>query len=126
MACVCVSPKFENQGIGVRLMTFIENFARQNGVKSLFCLSNPSHQLLPAKRRLPGRRPRRPPADAPATVRSERAEVEGADQDAVKKPRRIAHRSPLNRRKSLSNETISKPPQIAKRGEKRNRSRVLA
>lgn len=39
MACVCVSPKFENQGIGVRLMTFIESYARQQGIKTLFCLS---------------------------------------------------------------------------------------
>jgi amino-acid N-acetyltransferase len=39
MACVCVSPKFENQGIGLRLMTFIESHARQIGIKELFCLS---------------------------------------------------------------------------------------
>jgi amino-acid N-acetyltransferase len=39
MACVCVSPKFENQGIGVRLMNFIEGQARQFGIKTLFCLS---------------------------------------------------------------------------------------
>ncbi len=39
MACVCVSPKFENQGIGLRLMNFIEGHARQQGIKELFCLS---------------------------------------------------------------------------------------
>jgi len=39
MACVCVSPTFENQGIGVRLMHFIEEQARAAGVKELFCLS---------------------------------------------------------------------------------------
>lgn len=39
MACVCVSSKFENQGIGLRLMAFVENHARQTGVKELFCLS---------------------------------------------------------------------------------------
>jgi amino-acid N-acetyltransferase len=39
MACVCVAGKFENQGIGLRLMNFVEELARQRGVKELFCLS---------------------------------------------------------------------------------------
>lgn len=39
MAAVCVSPKFENQGIGLRLMNFSEEQARQLGIKTLFCLS---------------------------------------------------------------------------------------
>jgi amino-acid N-acetyltransferase len=39
MACVCVSPKFENQGIGVRLMNFAEERARESGFRELFCLS---------------------------------------------------------------------------------------
>jgi amino-acid N-acetyltransferase len=39
MACVCVDPKYENQGIGARLMQFAEDQARANGVTELFCLS---------------------------------------------------------------------------------------
>jgi amino-acid N-acetyltransferase len=39
MACVCVDAKFENQGIGLRLMQFIENQARARHVGELFCLS---------------------------------------------------------------------------------------
>lgn len=39
MAAVCVSPKFENQGIGLRLMQFVEGQARQQGIRTLFCLS---------------------------------------------------------------------------------------
>lgn len=39
MAAVCVSPKFENQGIGLRLMNFSEEQARHLGMKTLFCLS---------------------------------------------------------------------------------------
>jgi amino-acid N-acetyltransferase len=39
MACVCVDPKYENQGIGLRLMQFIESQARARGVRELFCLS---------------------------------------------------------------------------------------
>jgi amino-acid N-acetyltransferase len=39
MACVCVSAKYENQGIGGRLMQFTEEQARQNGAREVFCLS---------------------------------------------------------------------------------------
>jgi amino-acid N-acetyltransferase len=39
MACVCVDAKYENQGIGGRLMHFVENQARTAGVQELFCLS---------------------------------------------------------------------------------------
>ena len=39
MACVCVSAKYENQGIGARLMQYIEEQARQGGSRELFCLS---------------------------------------------------------------------------------------
>jgi amino-acid N-acetyltransferase len=39
MACVCVSSKYENQGIGGRLMQYVEEQARQAGVRELFCLS---------------------------------------------------------------------------------------
>jgi amino-acid N-acetyltransferase len=39
MAALCVSPKYENQGIGIRLMQYVEDQARQAGVRDLFCLS---------------------------------------------------------------------------------------
>ncbi len=39
MACVCVAGKYENQGIGARMMQFIEEQARTVGAKHLFCLS---------------------------------------------------------------------------------------
>ncbi len=39
MACVCVDGKFENQGIGARLMQYIEGQARNGGADELFCLS---------------------------------------------------------------------------------------
>ena len=39
MACVCVDPKYENQGIGAKLMHFVEDHARVLGVRRLFCLS---------------------------------------------------------------------------------------
>ncbi|MBM4072211.1 MAG: amino-acid N-acetyltransferase [Planctomycetes bacterium] len=39
MACVCVDANFENQGIGGRLMQFVEAQARAAGAGELFCLS---------------------------------------------------------------------------------------
>jgi len=39
MACVSVSTKYENQGIGARLMQFVEAQARAKGVAELICLS---------------------------------------------------------------------------------------
>jgi amino-acid N-acetyltransferase len=39
LACVCVAPKYENQGIGVKLMSYLEGQARAEGLAELFCLS---------------------------------------------------------------------------------------
>jgi len=39
LACVCVNPACENQGIGAKLMQYAENHARSRGAKELFCLS---------------------------------------------------------------------------------------
>lgn len=39
LACLCVDPRYENQGIGKRLVGFAENQARAAGYQRLFCLS---------------------------------------------------------------------------------------
>jgi amino-acid N-acetyltransferase len=39
LACICVDPKYENQGIGAKLMQFAETQARAGGASDLFCLS---------------------------------------------------------------------------------------
>ena len=39
VACVCVDPKYENQGIGAKLVQFAETQAKGRGVGRLFCLS---------------------------------------------------------------------------------------
>ena len=39
MACLCVSAKYEYQGIGGRMMQYVEEQARQARLRELFCLS---------------------------------------------------------------------------------------
>jgi amino-acid N-acetyltransferase len=39
IASVCVDPRFENQGIGAKLVAYAETRARQLGVRQLLCLS---------------------------------------------------------------------------------------
>jgi len=39
MACVCVSAKYENKGIGLRLIHFVEEQAQATGASEVFCLS---------------------------------------------------------------------------------------
>jgi amino-acid N-acetyltransferase len=39
LACMCVDIKYENQGIGVKLMHYAEDQARAAGASELFCLS---------------------------------------------------------------------------------------
>jgi amino-acid N-acetyltransferase len=39
MACICVDPPYENQGIGAKLMQYVETQAREAKLKRLFCLS---------------------------------------------------------------------------------------
>ena len=39
MACVCVAAKHENQGIGARLIQFVEDQSRQAGATELYCLT---------------------------------------------------------------------------------------
>jgi amino-acid N-acetyltransferase len=72
MACVCVAPKFENQGIGMRLMGFLEEHARGAGVKELFCLSTQAINFFLQK----GGYRLATPDDLPA-ARRQRYEVSG-------------------------------------------------
>lgn len=65
MACVCVSTKYENQGIGSRLMSYVSEHARESGVAELFCLSTQAVNYFIQKG---GFRPGTP-ADLPAERR---------------------------------------------------------
>jgi amino-acid N-acetyltransferase len=49
LACVCVDPRYENQGIGGKLMQYTENQARVLGAGQLFCLSTQAFNYFQQK-----------------------------------------------------------------------------
>jgi amino-acid N-acetyltransferase len=49
LACVCVQPTYENQGIGAKLVQFAVTQTRALGVKELFCLSTQAFNFFVQK-----------------------------------------------------------------------------
>jgi amino-acid N-acetyltransferase len=49
LACVCVDSRYENQGIGAKLMQYAEVQARARGAASLFCLSTQAFNYFQQK-----------------------------------------------------------------------------
>jgi amino-acid N-acetyltransferase len=49
LACVCVSQRYENQGIGAKLMQYAEAQARAAGMTQLFCLSTQAFNYFQQK-----------------------------------------------------------------------------
>ncbi len=49
LACVCVDPRCENQGIGARLMQYAEREARERNMVELFCLSTQAFNYFQQK-----------------------------------------------------------------------------
>jgi amino-acid N-acetyltransferase len=49
LACVCVNPRYENQGIGAKLMQYAETQARAAGVVQMFCLSTQAFNYFQQK-----------------------------------------------------------------------------
>jgi amino-acid N-acetyltransferase len=81
LASVCVDPKYENQGIGAKLMQYTEAQARAAGAAEMFCLSTQAFNYFLQK----GGFHRGTPDDLPA-VRRERYERSGRrSQVLVKK-----------------------------------------
>jgi amino-acid N-acetyltransferase len=80
MACVCVAAKYENQGIGGRLMQFTEEQARQSGARELFCLSTQAVNYFVKK----GHFALGSPDDLPP-VRRQRYDVSGRRSQVLKK-----------------------------------------
>lgn len=49
LACLYVNPAHENQGIGTRLCAFVEQQAREEGLRILFCLSTQAYTFFVQK-----------------------------------------------------------------------------
>jgi amino-acid N-acetyltransferase len=49
LACMCVDPRYENQGIGAKLMQYAETQARAGGFTQLFCLSTQAFNYFQQK-----------------------------------------------------------------------------
>jgi amino-acid N-acetyltransferase len=49
LACLHVRKSHENQGYGRKLMAFVENLAREKGLKNLFALSTQAYSYLQQK-----------------------------------------------------------------------------
>jgi amino-acid N-acetyltransferase len=50
MACVCVAAKYENKGIGARLIQYVEEQAAAGGAREVFCLSTQAVNYFLKKR----------------------------------------------------------------------------
>jgi amino-acid N-acetyltransferase len=49
LACVCVDSRYENQGIGAKLMQYTEAQARAAGIERMFCLSTQAFNYFQQK-----------------------------------------------------------------------------
>ncbi|HZV04414.1 MAG TPA: amino-acid N-acetyltransferase [Gemmataceae bacterium] len=49
LACVCVNPRYENQGIGAKMMQYTETQARATGITQMFCLSTQAFNYFQQK-----------------------------------------------------------------------------
>ena len=80
LACLCVDPKYENQGIGAKLMHYAEAQARALGAAELFCLSTQAFNYFVQKGGYSSRHARRPAAAAARALRTQRPAFAGVDQ----------------------------------------------
>ena len=65
LACVCVDPRFENRGIGRKMIEYGETLARQAGMREMFLLSTQAFNYFQQK----GGFSQGSPADLPASRR---------------------------------------------------------
>jgi amino-acid N-acetyltransferase len=80
LACVCVDNRYENQGIGAKLMQYAEARARSLGVAEMFCLSTQAFNFFQQK----GGFVAGTPDDLPAS-RRERYERSGRHSQVLRK-----------------------------------------
>ena len=82
LASLYVDPSHENQGIGRKLIQFVENKAREMGLTELIALSTQTFTLLPVEGRFCRRHTRRPSAGPPREIRPQRTKLESSGEEA--------------------------------------------
>ena len=88
LACLYVSASHENQGIGRKLIQFVENKAREMGLSELLTLSTQAFTYFQIQRRICRRHARRFAARAPRKIRAKRKKFQGAREEIEVKLRR--------------------------------------
>ena len=81
LACLYVSPAHENQGIGRKLVQFVENKAREMGLNELIALSTQAFTYFQSKGGFVEGTPDDLPPVAPGEIRPERPQFQGAPQE---------------------------------------------
>ena len=81
LACLYVSPSHENQGIGRKLIQFVENKARELGLGELLTLSTQAFTYFQSKGGFARRHARRSAARAPRKIRAKRKKFQGAREE---------------------------------------------
>ena len=82
LACLYVSSAHENQGIGRKLIQFVENKARETGLSELLTLSTQAFTYFPVQgTRFRGGTPDDLPPARGAEVRSKRKKLEGIGEE---------------------------------------------
>ena len=109
LASLYVSPAHENQGIGRKLIQFVEDRARVTGVTELFALSTQAFTYFQSKAGFVEARAGRSAGRAPGAVRTERPELQGARQEAAAQGDRSPVRRPSGP-KAAPSACRSRPP----------------
>ena len=82
LACLYVSSSHENQGIGRKLIQFVENRARELGLSELLALSTQAFTYFQSKGGFVEGTPDDLPPARRETIRAERPELQGAGEEA--------------------------------------------
>ena len=89
LACLCVRASHENQGIGRRMVQFVESRAREAGLDALFALSTQAFNFFQSKAGFAEGSPDDLPPARRETLRAERPALEGAGEEALSAPARL-------------------------------------
>ena len=83
LACLCVRPSHENQGLGRLMVQYVEERARETGLHTLIALSTQAFNFFRSKAGFAEGGPEDLPASRAQALRGERAALAGAGEGAA-------------------------------------------